>query len=279
MNETPAGLDQELAQLQNVYEMLTEFVVQYSFQIVGAIIILLIGIWVANKMSDVVTNQFEKHNIDVTLGNFVSNLVRITIIVMVSIICLGKLGISVTPMVAAIGAASLGAGLALQGMLANYAAGVTIIVTRPFVIGNTIEIQGVSGVVQKIQLGLTILTNEEGELINIPNKHIVGEILHNSQEYKLVETKFNIDYETDPQLVTTLITDALLSQEKVTQSRPPQVGINDFNSIGMEIGVRYWVPTNSYYDDKYQSNLAIINALRAASITIPCPVREIHLQQ
>ncbi|WP_394497054.1 mechanosensitive ion channel family protein [Shewanella sp. ENK2] len=277
MNET--GLDQELAQLQNVYDLLTEFIVQYSFQIVGAVIIFLIGVWVANKVSNVVTNQFEKHNIDVTLGNFVSNLVRITIIVMVAIIALGKLGISVTPMVAAIGAASLGAGLALQGMLANYAAGVTIIVTRPFVIGNTIEIQGVSGVVQKIQLGLTILTNEEGELISIPNKHIVGEILHNSQEYKLVDTKFNIDYQTDPQHVIQLIAQALQTQDNINQSRPPQVGINDFNSIGMEIGVRYWVPTNSYYDDKYQSNLAIINALKNAEITIPCPVREIHLQQ
>ncbi|OBT08129.1 mechanosensitive ion channel protein MscS [Shewanella sp. UCD-FRSSP16_17] len=277
MNET--GLDQELAQLQNVYDLLTEFIVQYSFQIVGAVIIFLIGVWVANKVSNVVTNQFEKHNIDVTLGNFVSNLVRITIIVMVAIIALGKLGISVTPMVAAIGAASLGAGLALQGMLANYAAGVTIIVTRPFVIGNTIEIQGVSGVVQKIQLGLTILTNEEGELISIPNKHIVGEILHNSQEYKLVDTKFNIDYQTDPQHVIQLIAQALQTQDNINQSRPPQVGINDFNSIGMEIGVRYWVPTNSYYDDKYQSNLAIINALKSADITIPCPVREIHLQQ
>ncbi|ARD23941.1 MULTISPECIES: mechanosensitive ion channel family protein [Shewanella] len=277
MNET--GLDQELAQLQNVYDLLTEFIVQYSFQIVGAVIIFLIGVWVANKVSNVVTNQFEKHNIDVTLGNFVSNLVRITIIVMVAIIALGKLGISVTPMVAAIGAASLGAGLALQGMLANYAAGVTIIVTRPFVIGNTIEIQGVSGVVQKIQLGLTILTNEEGELISIPNKHIVGEILHNSQEYKLVDTKFNIDYQTDPQHVIQLIAQALQTQDNINQSRPPQVGINDFNSIGMEIGVRYWVPTNSYYDDKYQSNLAIINALKNADITIPCPVREIHLQQ
>ncbi|MDO6680304.1 MULTISPECIES: mechanosensitive ion channel domain-containing protein [unclassified Shewanella] len=277
MNET--SLDQELQQIQNVYDLLTEFIVQYSFQIVGAVIILLIGIWIANKVSNFVVSQFEKHDIDVTLGNFVSNLVRICIIAMVAIISLGKLGISVTPMVAAIGAASLGAGLALQGMLANYAAGVTIIVTRPFVIGNTIEIKGVAGVVKQIQLGLTILTNEEGELISIPNKHIVGEILHNSHEYKLVDTQFNIDYQTDPQQVIKLISDAVMSHGGVSQTRTPQVGINDFNSIGMEIGVRYWVPTNSYFEDKYQANLAIIKALKSADITIPCPVREIHLQQ
>ncbi len=110
MNEN--GLEQELAQLQNVYNLLTEFLVKYSFQLVGAALIFLLGLWVANKVSNLVAKQFEKHDIDITLSNFVSNLVRILIVVMVGIIALGKLGISITPMVAAIGAASLGAGLA-----------------------------------------------------------------------------------------------------------------------------------------------------------------------
>lgn len=145
------GLDQELQQLQGVYQLITEFLVTYSFQLVGALLIFLLGLWVASKVSRLVAKQFDKHNIDVTLSNFV----RILIIVMVGIIALGKIGISITPMVAAIGAASLGAGLALQGMLANYAAGVTIIVTRPFVVGNTIEIKGESGVVKRIHLGMT----------------------------------------------------------------------------------------------------------------------------
>lgn len=145
------GLDQELQQLQGVYQLITEFLVTYSFQLVGALLIFLLGLWVASKVSRLVAKQFDKHNIDITLSNFV----RILIIVMVGIIALGKIGISITPMVAAIGAASLGAGLALQGMLANYAAGVTIIVTRPFVVGNTIEIKGESGVVKRIHLGMT----------------------------------------------------------------------------------------------------------------------------
>ncbi|MCG9748706.1 mechanosensitive ion channel family protein [Shewanella sp. Isolate8] len=277
MNEN--GLEQELAQLQNVYNLLTEFLVKYSFQLVGALLIFLLGLWVANKISNLVASQFEKHEIDITLSNFVSNLVRILIIVMVGVIALGKLGISITPMVAAIGAASLGAGLALQGMLSNYAAGVTIIVTRPFVVGNTIEIQGVSGVVKSIHLGLTLLTNEEGEVISIPNKHIVGEILHNSFSEKLVEIRFNISYAADANRVLAIAQRVLDANQEVNQERAPQIGINGFNSIGLEVGLRYWVPTNRYYQNKYQVNLDLINALRQAGIEIPCPVREIHIER
>ncbi|MEZ9823076.1 mechanosensitive ion channel family protein [Shewanella sp. 10N.286.45.A1] len=277
MNEQ--GLDQEIAQLQNAYSMITEFIVQYSFSILGAALIFLIGLWVAAKASNLVTRLFEKHEIDITLSNFTSNFVRILIILLVGVIALGKLGISVTPMVAAIGAASLGAGLALQGMLANYAAGITIIVTRPFIVGNTIEVKGVSGLVKDIHLGMTVLTNEEGEQINVPNKHIVGEVLHNSFANKLVETTLNISYTTEPEQVVAILKQVLADSAQVSDGEHAQVGINDFNSIGIEIGIRYWVATESYFQDKYQTNASLIKALREANIEIPCPVREIHIQE
>ena len=277
MNEQ--GLDQEIAQLQNAYSMITEFIVQYSFSILGAALIFLIGLWVAAKASNLVTRLFEKHEIDITLSNFTSNFVRILVILLVGVIALGKLGISVTPMVAAIGAASLGAGLALQGMLANYAAGITIIVTRPFIVGNTIEVKGVSGLVKDIHLGMTVLTNEEGEQINVPNKHIVGEVLHNSFANKLVETTLNISYQSDPEHVVLILKQVLTDSAQVSDGEHAQVGINDFNSIGIEIGIRYWVATESYFQDKYQTNANLIKALREANIEIPCPVREIHIQE
>ena len=98
------GINQELQQLQGVYQLVTEFLITYSFQLVGALLIFLLGLWVASKVSRLVAKQFKKHNVDITLSNFVSNLIRILIIVMVGIIALSKIGISVTPMVAAIGA-------------------------------------------------------------------------------------------------------------------------------------------------------------------------------
>lgn len=271
------GLDQEIAQLQQVYQVIVEFLVNYSFQLIGALLIFMLGLWLANKVANWVSKKLKQHEIDVTLSGFVSNLIRLLIIIMVAIICLGKLGISVTPMIAAIGAASLGAGLAVQGMLSNYAAGVTIIVTQPFVVGNTITIKEITGQVTEIHLGMTTLTNEEGELISIPNKHIVGEILHNSFANKLVELQFNIAFSTDPNQVISLIEQVLTSFDHVDKSQPLQVGINDFTDAGFELGVRYWVPTASYFQDKYKINLAIWNALQQADIGISTPMRTVKL--
>lgn len=197
---------------------------------------------------------------------------------MVGIIALGKIGISAPPMVAAIGAASLDAGLALQGMLSNYAAGITIIMTRPFLVGNTIEIKGERGLVKRIQLGMTILANEEGEQISIPNKHMIGEILHNSFRNKLVEAKFNLNYNTDPERAISVITELLNNNPYVDRGTTPTIGINGFNVIGIEIAVRYWVPTQSYFQHKYKVNLALYHALKLANIEMACPVKEIHLR-
>ena len=113
-------ISSEIEQFEKYYNMLTEYLVTYSMQIVGAVFILLIGLWIAQKLSKIVANLMTRHNVDITLTNFVSSVVKVLLIVMVIIIALGKIGISVTPFVAAIGAASLGAGLALQGMLFNY---------------------------------------------------------------------------------------------------------------------------------------------------------------
>ncbi|MFQ6372462.1 mechanosensitive ion channel family protein [Shewanella sp. YIC-542] len=277
MADSPLGT--ELAHIQQIYDVITEFLVNYSFQLLGAFIIFLLGLWLAGKASNVVERQLQKHQVDVTLSTFVTHLVRLLIIIMVAIIALGKLGISITPMVAAIGAASLGAGLAVQGMLSNYAAGITIIVTRPFVVGNTISINEITGQVKDIKLGMTYLTNEEGELISVPNKHILGEVLHNSFANKLVELHFTIDYQTEPQQVIELVTQVLSQHPQVDQQCPQQVGINGFTSTGLDIGIRYWIPTTSYYQDKYQINMQLWQSLVAAGITIPRPAQQLYIHQ
>ena len=271
------ALQEELKQLQNVYTIITEFVVQYSFQIFGAMIIFIIGLWVASKVQRFIAAQCVKHDVDVTLSGFISNAVRMLVIVMVAVIALGKLGISVAPFIAAVGALALGAGFALQGMLSNYAAGVTIILTRPFVVGHTVKIQGVIGVIKEITLGMTILTNEEGDEIRIPNKHIVGEILHNSFEYMLVEASIGISYNDDPELAIATLATALASIDAVAKDPAAQIGIEAFGDSSINLGIRFWVPTKNYYEVKYSANLKMFQALKQNGITIPFPQREVRL--
>jgi len=270
-------MEQELQQAQEIYNLMVEFMVNYSFQIVGAIIIVLLGMFVGKKVSGLIENLMVRKNIDVTLSHFAAGFVKILIVAMTAIIALGKIGISVTPFVAAIGAVSLGAGLALQGLLSNYGAGLSIIVARPFIVGDTISVQGVTGIVKEVKLAYTVLSNEDEVNIMIPNKHIVGEIIHNSRTNSIIETVVGIAYASDPDLAIKVIGEALASTEGVVSAKQPQVGIDNYGDSSIDIGMRYWVPTASLFDTNYRANLAVFKALAENNIEIPFPQRHVHL--
>ncbi|MDC3189972.1 mechanosensitive ion channel family protein [Pseudoalteromonas elyakovii] len=272
-------IDSEIQQVEKYYNLIMEYLVTYSMQILGAILILFIGLWIAQKVSNMVAGLMQRHNIDVTLTNFVSNVIKVLLIIMFLVIALGKIGISVTPFVAAIGAASLGAGLAMQGMLSNYGAGLAIIATRPFVVGDTIEVKGVSGQVKTIELGHTILINEEKVEITIPNKHIVGEILHNSFSYSLVKGEIDIAYDANADLAIELIEKVLDDHELVSDSPHAQVGIERFAESGVTLSYRFWVPTTKIIETKLAVNRNVFKAIQGADIEIPFPQRIVTLNQ
>lgn len=269
-------MQQELEQLEKVYGLITEFFVKYSFQLLGAFIILLVGMFIAGRVGRMVEKLCLRNRIDITLSRFLASVSKIVIIIGVAVICLNKIGISVTPFVAAIGAVSLGAGLAVQGLLSNYGAGLNIILTRPFVIGDTICVQQVTGVVSEIRLAYTILSDEDEVRITIPNRHIIGEIIHNSRENKLAETTVGVAYGSDPQQVIALIRQ-VLDQQGASQSREPQIGIDGFGDSSLDFGVRFWLPTQEFHQRRFAINNAIYSALEQAGIQIPFPQREVRM--
>lgn len=272
------SVKQELVQFQAIYNQVVEFFVNYSFQIVGALIVLLLGLWVAGKVSNWSLALMQRHNLDITLSRFIASCVKILIVAMVAIVALGKLGISVTPLIAMIGAVGLGAGLAIQGLLSNYSAGLTIVLTRPYIVGDTIQVQGVSGQVKEVHLSHTLLTNEDGVDISIPNKHVVGEIIHNSHANTLAEIAIDIAYSADPEQAAERLKSVLAEfGDDICQDPSPQVGIQAFGESGITLGVRVWLPTERYYDLLYRINLALFNALKEAGIEIPFPQREVRL--
>lgn len=270
-------VEQEIQQFTAIYQTIVNFFVTYSFQIFGAFIILMIGVVVARKVSALVITVLLRHNLDPTLSNFIASFVRIAIIVLVSIIALNKVGISMTPLVATIGALSLGAGLAIQGLVSNYGAGLSIIVTRPFVVGDTIEVHGVKGIVKSVHLGFTLLTDEDGVEITVPNRHIIGEAIKNSQHDTLIETSIGVPYDQPPERAIEIITNILNDSPLLSENRIFQVGINDFGDSSINLGIRLWAPTEHHYSVRYQINQAIFAALTEANITIPFPQRDVHL--
>ncbi len=270
-------MEQEIQQAQAIYQLITEFFVNYSFQILGAVIILALGIFVARKVSDVVLKLCERKELDITLSRFAAASTRLIIVAMVAVVALGKVGISVAPFIAAIGALGLGAGLAMQGLLSNYGAGLNIILARPFVVGDTIRVKGVAGLVKEVHLAYTVLADEDDVVITIPNKHIIGEIIHNSNTDSLAEETVGISYDSDPEKAIAVIKKALEETDKVNTERSPLVGIEDFADSSINIGIRFWAPTASYFDTRYRANAAIFEALKAVEIDIPFPQREVRI--
>lgn len=271
-------IQNEIETITRLTNMVIDFFVNYSFQVIGAIIIFLLGLFIARAIGKFALRLCERNSVDITLSLFIASTVKLLIIAMVLIICLGKFGISVAPFVAAIGAISLSAGLALQGVFSNYGAGFTIILTRPFVVGNTITINDISGIVTEIKLAHTLLATEDGEIITIPNKHIVGEVITNSFANKVVEASVGVSYSADPEAAIHIIKTSLANFEELSKGSPPQVGIEAFADSSINIAYRYWVPTDRYFEVQYQVNLAIFKALQSADIEIPFPQREVTLK-
>lgn len=272
-------LKDEIDQVANIYNIVIEFFTNYSFQLIGAFIIFILGYMVAGKISSWVLKLCLNHKLDITLSQFLSSTTKMLIVIMITIISLSKLGISVTPFIAAIGAISLGAGLALQGLLSNYAAGFNIILIRPFVVGDTITVHGVTGVVEEVLLAYTVLKNEDDVTITIPNKHIVGEILHNSKNDSLLELQVGIAYDHNPLDVVELLKETMLTLDSVDENTKLQVGIDEFSDSAITIAIRLWAPTVSLYETKYKAYASIYSALDKANIHIPFPQRDVHIHQ
>ncbi len=233
-------MEQGISTIQKLVNTAVEFCVNYSFQVVGAIIILVVGAVVANWIQMLLLKMFEKRKLDVTLAGFLSSAVRIVILALTVIIALGKFGITIAPFIAALGAVAFGATYAIQGPLSNYGAGISIILGRPFVVGDTITIVGVSGIVTEVKLASTILTNEDGVKITIPNKHIVGETLYNSKKNKIVEGVVGISYGSDPEVAIHFIQKTLKENGDVGKEPAPQIGIQTFADSSINIGFRFW---------------------------------------
>jgi len=270
-------LKDEIDQVAQWYQVVIDYLTNYSFQLIGAFIIFAIGYYFSGKVSKWVLSLCQRQNLDITLSQFLSNTTKMLMVILITIVALGKLGISVTPFIAAIGAISLGAGLALQGLLANYAAGFNIIIIRPFVVGDTITVQGVTGVVKEVLLAYTVIVDKDNVDITIPNKHIVGEVLHNSKHDSLLELNVGIAYKHNPLEVIELIKAAIIKLDIVGEQKALQVGIDEFSDSAITIAVRLWTPTISLFDNKYKAYEAIYLALQQANIEIPFPQRTLHI--
>lgn len=267
-----------LGMLQDLAPRLMEFVVKYFFQLLGAAILLVVGWWLAGKLARAVGRLLERKKVDPLLVGFIVAVVRWAVVFIILITALSCLGVNIAPYVAVLGAGTLGVSLALQGPISNFGAGLVIILTRPFTLGDTIAVQGASGVVKEVKLGFTRLLTEDNETITVPNKHIVGEIQTNSKGVRIVEAVVGVAYGSNLDAALGAVQRAVVSVPEVAAEPPPQIGIDCFGDSSINISYRYWVPSRSYHALRFRVNRAVHDAIVQAGVSIPFPQRVVHLQ-
>ena len=272
MGDVEKTLVQNVDQVAKWADVLIEFGVTYGFQILGALLFLFVGLKAGGWLSRRIQGLCEAKGIDVTLSKFIGNTVKFLILTVLAIITLGNFGISIAPLIALAGASAFGATMALQGPLSNYGAGLSIILARPFIVGNTITVGETSGVVVEVKMAYTQLLGEDGERITIPNKDIVGRVIVNSETRRVVQTKIAVTADADidraVEAAKDAVAKALPKADAEAGGAEPQVGLHDFTYGGLILGVRFWVPSSQYYDLRYKVNLAVLAALRAAGVPL-----------
>jgi small conductance mechanosensitive channel len=271
------NMQEQLGLIQEVYSLVVNFAVTYSFQLLGAAIVVLIGFIFGGWVSRLLLTLLEKKAVDVTLRQLIASAARLVVVGMFLLIALSQMGISITPLIAAIGGLAVGASFAIQGPVSNYGAGLVIILTRMFKVGDTISVCDCSGLVEEITLATTILQAEDGERIVIPNKHILGEIHKNSFANRVVEGKVGIRYDADPETAIRLVSETLSTIDGVATEPVPAVGINHFADSGIVIDYRIWVNTERYFQVLHAANLAVFKTLRENQFMAPLPQREVHI--
>lgn len=262
--------------IQKLIDKMIDFLVTYSFQVLGALVVLFLGFKVAGWAARWLVKLLERRQFDETLSRFAAGLLRGLIIGFAILVALGNFGITITPLVAALSAIAFGGTFAIQGPLSNYGSGLSLLLARPFKVGDIISVVGVTGTVEEVTLAGTTLSTAD-ERITIPNKHIVGEVLHKALGFKLVAGVVGIGYRDDPEQAVSVIRSTLERLPDVARTPAPLIGIQDFWESSINIGLRYWAPTRQYLETVYAANLAIFKALKQAGITMPFPQRDLHI--
>ena len=204
-------------------------------------------------------------------------IVRLMVMMFVLVIVLQKLGVPIAPMIAGIGVAGVGIGLAMQGLLSNIVAGLMIIFTKPYRVGEYIEVVGVSGLVDSIELMTTVLIHADRSRVVIPNRKIVGEILHNYGALRQLDLSVGVGYESDPGHVLATVDEILRANPRILQEPVPVVGISTLADSSVVVAIKPWVAARDYGAASAEINRAVLESFRTRGINIPFPQREIRV--
>lgn len=267
--------------MEQLVPKLQEWIVLYGLKAVAAIAIFLIGRSVAKVVRGIVRRVMKRANVDATLISFVSNTCYVAILAFVIIAALGQLGVQTASFVVVLGSAGLAVGLALKNSLGDFAAGLMMIIFKPFKVGDYIEGGGVAGVVEEIGIFTTQLKTPDNKKIVAPNGKITGDniVNHSAKEIRRVDIVAGVSYGDDIDKVKNVLADILAKDERVLKDPAPTIGVLQLADSSVNFAVRPWVKTADYWDVLFATQESIKKRFDAEGITIPFPQRDVHVHK
>lgn len=254
-----------------------DLIIRYGFQVLGAMIILIVGVLLARWIGNLTDQWLESRVKEPPMRLLIVRAIRVLVLMLTLLVALDKFGFQIAPLVAAVGVAGVGVGFAFHGVLANVIAGLSIIFTRPYRVGEYIELLGVHGQVVTIELFSTTLVQLDQSRVVIPNHKIVGEILHNYGTIRQLQLKVGVAYGANLDEVLVVAKKIVAANPRVLKEPVPLIGISELADSSVTLSIQPWVAVTDLATARAELYQAIVERFRASKIDIPFPLREVRL--
>ena len=263
--------------LQRVWELVTI----YGIKVLAAIVIFVVGRWIAKGFRKLVKNVMNRRNVDPTITGFVGNLTYILLLTFFVVAALGQIGIQTTSFIAILGAAGLAIGLALQGSLANFAAGFLMIIFRPFKVGDYIEGAGTAGTVETMQIFTTLLKTPDNKTVIIPNAKLTADNIVNytTKGTRRMDMVVGIGYDSDIDKAREILEELVTADDRVLKDPAHKIAVVELADSSVNFVVRPWVNVSDYWDVWFDLTEKVKKRFDEAGISIPFPQRDVHMYQ
>jgi small conductance mechanosensitive channel len=270
-------MNNQLDPLAHAKDTLVDLAIRFGPKLLVAILIMTVGIIVAGWVARIADRGLNRLDLEPPVRQLLTRVMRVVVVGLFAIMALQNLGVELVPLIAGLGVAGAGIALATQGVLSNMVAGLTIIFTKPYRVGEYIAIAGVEGQVEAITLFNTALTHPDRSRIIVPNRKVVGEILHNYGRIRQSEIRVGVAYESNLPLALSTIRDLVQANPHVLAEPTPVIQVITLADSAVQIAVKPWVAVADYGTVAGELNLSLVEQLRQRGISIPYPQREVRL--
>jgi small conductance mechanosensitive channel len=267
----------QLDPLAHAKDTLLDLAIRFGPKLLVAILILTVGFFAAGWAGRAVSRGLRRFDLEPPVRLLLMRAMRVLVVGLFLVMALQNLGVELLPLLAGLGVAGAGIALATQGVLSNMVAGLTIIFTKPYRVGEYIAIAGVEGQVETVTLFSTALTHPDRSRIIVPNRKVVGEILHNYGKIRQSEIRVGVAYESDLAVALGAIGDLVRANPRVLAEPAPVIQVDALADSAVQIAVKPWVAVNDFGSVAGELNLSLIEELRRRGIGIPYPQREVRL--